>query len=149
MNQIIQLVTAFTGSLGFAILFNIKKDKLLASSFGGFLVWGVYLLFVNAGVNENISLFLATLSLTFYAELFAKIKKTPTTIFLVAGIIPLIPGGSLYHTMSYAVVGNWKLFVSTGKSTILMACVIAIGMLIGMTCIKTVRVVKDWKENRM
>ena len=44
MDMLIQLVTAFTGSLGFALLFHVRKEKLLLASLGGLLAWGVYLL---------------------------------------------------------------------------------------------------------
>ena len=35
MDMLIQLVTAFTGSLGFALLFHVRKEKLLLASLGG------------------------------------------------------------------------------------------------------------------
>ena len=41
---VIQLVTAFAGSLGFALLFHVRREKLLLASLGGLLAWGVYLL---------------------------------------------------------------------------------------------------------
>lgn len=136
MSYIIQLITAFTGSLGFAMLFNIKRQKLAVAAFGGFLAWGVYLL---AGIwleSDPIRFFIASIVLTFYAEVFAKIKKAPATIFLVSAAIPLIPGGSLYHTMSYAVDGEWELFATQGTETILLAVAIAIGMLCGMSVLR-------------
>lgn len=46
--------------------------------------------------------FFAAIAVTIYAEIFARIKKTPTSTFLIVPMIPLIPGGVLYYTMSYA-----------------------------------------------
>ena len=40
------------------------------------------------------------------AELLARLLKAPATIFLVIGIIPLVPGGGLYYTMDY-IKGTW------------------------------------------
>ena len=40
---IIQLVTAFLGSLGFTLLFGLRRRYLFAASLGGGLAWGVYL----------------------------------------------------------------------------------------------------------
>ena len=45
MTYTVQMVTAFLGSMGFSILFNIRRTKLLIAGFGGALSWGVYLLF--------------------------------------------------------------------------------------------------------
>ena len=41
-----------------------------------------------------------------YAELLARWLKTPATLFVVPSILPLVPGGSLYYTMSSAVHGD-------------------------------------------
>ena len=41
---IMQLATAFLGSLGFALLFQVRRKRLLLASLGGLLAWGVYLL---------------------------------------------------------------------------------------------------------
>jgi len=136
MTYIVQLLTAFTGSLGFAMLFNIKREKLLAAAFGGFLAWGVYLF---AGIwldSDPIRFFIASIALTFYAEAFARIKKAPATIFLVSGAIPLIPGGALYQTMRYAVAEQWEKFAIQGTETILLAVAIAIGMLCGLSVLR-------------
>ena len=148
MRNLIQLVTAFSGSIGFAMLFNIKRDKLIVAGFGGFLAWGVYLC---AGIwlsSDPIRFFIASITLTFYSELFAKVKKAPATIFLVSAAIPLIPGGSLYHTMSYAVAGDWESFAGQGTSTILLAVAIAIGMLCGLSILRAVRNVRVLCKNR-
>lgn len=137
MAYMIQLVTAFLGSLGFAMLFNIKRGKLLAAASGGLLAWGGYLLATIWVSSELICYFLASIILTFYAEAFARIKKAPATIFLVSASIPLIPGGSLYYTMSHAVSGEWDLFARQGIDTLLLAIAIAIGMLCGLSVLKT------------
>ena len=43
MREIIQLIVSFTGSLGFAALFNIHGKKLWFAALGGCLSWAVYL----------------------------------------------------------------------------------------------------------
>ena len=40
---LMQLVTAFLGSLGFALLFGLGTRHLFTSSLGGMLSWGLYL----------------------------------------------------------------------------------------------------------
>ncbi|MEF9894404.1 MAG: threonine/serine exporter family protein, partial [Clostridia bacterium] len=46
MNErdLIGLVMAALGSLGFAMLFNVRGKKLAISALGGLLSWGAYLL---------------------------------------------------------------------------------------------------------
>ena len=38
MENAIQLITAFLGSLGFAMLFHVRREKLLLASLGGLLI---------------------------------------------------------------------------------------------------------------
>lgn len=142
MNIVMQLVTAFCGSLGFSILFNIRKDKLLPAAFGGLLAWSTFL-FTKIFVDSNlVCLFIASVSVTIYAEIFARIKKTPATLFLVPALIPLLPGGALYNSMSFVMQKKWTLFFSEGMYTLLVAVSIAGGMLITMVLLQLFKLKK-------
>ena len=129
MDMLIQLVTAFTGSLGFALLFHVRKEKLLLASLGGLLAWGVYLLMGLATDQEVVRYFAASVVLTVYAEFLARAVKCPATLFLVTAAVPLIPGGSLYHTMEYFMESDLDAFSHQGLNTVLLAVAIAVGML--------------------
>lgn len=133
MNYLIQLVTAFLGSLGFAAIFNIKKDKLLPAACGGLLSWSVYLLVDLTVNNDAVSTFAASMAFTVYAEIMARVKKTPATLFLVPATIPLIPGASLYTTMRYAMQGETDACIRQAEYTLLLAIAIACGILCVMT----------------
>ncbi len=125
---IIQLAAAFAGSLGFAMLFNIRGKKLLVSSFGGMLAWAVYLMLGCFIVSDIWRFFLTSMFLTVYCGSDGKEKqKAPDTIYIICSAIPLIPGGSLYNTMHYAVEGEWEQFSGTGMHTLLLAAAIALG----------------------
>ena len=128
-----ELVTAFTGALGFGVLFNIKRDKLLPAAFGGFLGWAVYLALGRVLPEDAIRYLLAAMIVTVYAEVMARRKKTPATIFVVPGIVPMVPGGSLYYTMRYLVEGNQEAFRHQSVYTLLLAGAIAGGILCAMT----------------
>ena len=43
IDVITQLAAAFVGSLGFALIFGMRKKYLFAASLGALLGWGVYL----------------------------------------------------------------------------------------------------------
>ena len=99
MVYIMQLVTAFIGSLGFAMLFHVQREKLLLASLGGLLAWGAYLLMGFVSGQDVVRYFFASVALTVYAETMARVVKCPATLFLITAAIPLVPGGSLYKTM--------------------------------------------------
>lgn len=124
--ELVQLITAFLGSLGFALIFNLGKKYVVPGSAGGLLCWGAYLLvdFVSAGVF--FSSFVASAVAALYAEVAARFLKVPATVIFVSAIIPLIPGSSLFYTMSYAVSGDAHLFGVYGMNTV--------NYILGITC---------------
>ena len=128
--EIIQVVCAVIGSLGFSFIFHLKRDKLLVASVGGGLTWLFYLLVVHRVNGEFAAYFLATVFATFYAELMARVKKAPATIFVITALIPLIPGGSLYYTMEYLMQKDMEMMRSKAAETVMLALAIAMGITI-------------------
>lgn len=128
--EIIQVICAVIGSLGFSFIFHLKKDKLLVASVGGGLTWLFYLLVVHRVNGEFAAYFLATVFATFYAELMARVKKAPATIFVITALIPLIPGGSLYYTMEYLMQKDMGMMRSKAAETVMLALAIAMGITI-------------------
>ena len=124
---VLQIIAAFVGSFGFAMLFNVRKSLILSASAGGILCWVVYLLCEHFGFGVFVSSLLTAMVVSLYAQIFARIRKTPSTIFFVSSIIPLIPGSSLFYTMYNAVSGEAELFAAHGINTLLCACGIAAG----------------------
>ena len=129
-DMILQLTTAFVGSLGFAMLFHVKKERLLLASLGGLLAWGVYLLVGQMSDQEVVRYFVASVVLTVYAETLARLVKCPATLFIVTASIPLSPGGSLYRTMQYFMLNDLEAFSLQALTTVLLAVAIAAGMLL-------------------
>lgn len=138
---IIQVIAAGLGAGGYSILFNIRRDKLLYASAGGSLAWIIYILasqFITT--NAFITNMLAAAFATLYSELLARIKKAPTTVFLIPSIMPMIPGGGLFYTMSAVISNDTVLFEKYFVTTIETALGISIGImfmsLIGVRIVK-------------
>ena len=132
MREIIQLAAAFFGALGFALVFNLKGSSMLWSSLGGMLSWGVYLTAAIYFKGEGIRYFFAALFLGLYAEVFARLKKKPATVFLAVGFIPLIPGFSLYTTMPCALKNQRERFAFYGIQSLLIAGALASGIIVSL-----------------
>lgn len=133
MSYAIQLTAAFIGAMSFAMYFNVRWGKLLSCAFGGLLSWAVYLLLNTFLESDVLSYFFASMALTVYAEIMARVRKSPDTVYIICAAITLVPGGSLYNTMHFAVQGQWKDFFTTGTHTLLLAAAIAVGILCMMT----------------
>jgi uncharacterized membrane protein YjjB (DUF3815 family) len=119
---------AFLSSIGFGILFNIRGKNLIVASLGGALGWFTYLFSGSLQSSEIFSLFLASMVVSIYSEIMARVYKTPVTIFILCGIIPLVPGGGMYFATLEAVKGNLSIALSKGIETLFNAGAIAIGI---------------------
>ena len=127
--DLMQIIMGFLGSLGFSVLFHIRGRRLVIASLGGLISWTVFLLLANLVPGESARYFLASAAVTVYAEVFARVIKTPTTTFLVPSLIPLIPGGSLYYTMNYALNEQWAAFGAKALYTLELAAALALGII--------------------
>ena len=128
MKECIQLMAALLGSLGFAALFNIRGKKLIFATIGGFLSWATYLAAACINANPYFCGFISTVLTTLYAEVMARMVKTPVTVFLVSATIPLIPGAALYRAMNCLMHRNYAGFSKEGTYTLLFAASMSAGI---------------------
>ncbi|WP_242852552.1 threonine/serine exporter family protein [Acetobacterium bakii] len=130
---------AFGGSFAFALVFNIPKNKLLFSAIGGFLGQLTYVLFQFIIASDVALYFLATITISFYAEMMARVTKTPTTLYLAVALIPLVPGGGVYYTMLYLLGGSIDLGITTGLHTLGISGALAMGIVLVSSSINLIR----------
>lgn len=133
---ILQTLMGAIGSLGFAILFNVRGQRLFFAFLGGGIGWGVCCL---AGLwwpdNEALCYFIATTTLALYAECMARLLRCPSTVMLVTGWIPLIPGGALYNSIAALVAKQMDDFVERTLHTIFLMIAMSAGILLAMTIV--------------
>lgn len=134
--EILQIVSGFIGSLGFGVLFNIRGKKLIIASIGGLLAWLLFILFNKAISNEAICYFIVAAIISAYAEISARLCKTPATTFITTSLIPLIPGSSLYYTMSSVFSGGLENFMKKAIYTLQLASSLALGIILSTAFLK-------------
>lgn len=132
----IQLLACFVGCVGFSILFNIHGPGALLCTLGGALTWAAYLIVIALGGSDLLGYLWATIVASVYSEVMARIRKYPAISYLVVSIFPLIPGASVYYTMTHAVKGDMTAFANTGMHTIGIAGAIAVGILLVSTAFR-------------
>ena len=127
---------AALGALGFGILFNIHTDKLFSVAFVGFVGGLFYDFLIECGQTPVVSLFFASVAISFTSEIFARMLRTPVTSFLVCALIPLVPGGGMYYTMLEIVQDNLNGALVRGIDTVAQACSIAVGCILVSSLMK-------------
>ena len=56
--ELIQIISGFAGSIGFALLFNIRGKKLMAAAAGGLLSWILFIIISKFTSSEPVAYFL-------------------------------------------------------------------------------------------
>lgn len=126
---LLPIVSAALGSLSFAMFFGVRSRKLWFSLLGGALNWGLYLLAMKKiGLPATMAYALGAAAGTLYAEILARIVKTPVTVFIITSVIPMVPGGALYYTMLGLLQGDKATFVDRGLYTLSAAGAMALGI---------------------
>jgi len=126
---IIQLITATLSTLGFSILFYAHPKRLPLTTLGGFLTCAVYLAAGHFLSGEMIPNLLGALAGAGYADVTARRTKVPVSVYLIPSLIPLVPGGALYETMTHMVSGAYSEAVTWGLHALRVAIGIASGIL--------------------
>ena len=130
MNQeLISVISAFFGSLGFSIIYNIRGLRIWIPAIGGAVFWAVYLIFLHFINNEFLGFFFVAILITIYSEIWARILKTPSTVILMPTVIPLIPGGSLYYAMDAALRHDMPHFFLKAQAAVGLAVALAAGIM--------------------
>ena len=123
--MILSILSAFISTIGFSIVFHIQKKHLFICGSVGALGWAVYLLLEKLGTGPVLASFVAALVVTQISYFLSKHRKTPITVFLIAGIIPLVPGLGIYRTMYAMLESNYSVAIEYATLTFEIAGVIA------------------------
>lgn len=130
----VMLVSALIGTLGYCLLFNVRKKRIIYCCIGGTLATFIYFICVESGFSLLMQNMIPAAAATLYAEVTARLVKAPATVFLIPSIIPLVPGGRLYYTMSAMVDGNGLKADIFGNQTVLIAIGLAVGVVLVSVC---------------
>lgn len=104
--MILQIVGAFVAMYWFAVLIETPKKYLPMAGVVASIGWFVYLSCENLGAEAVLATFFSALTVTFISHVLARKVKTPVTIFLIAGIIPTVPGATMYRIAYYVILGD-------------------------------------------
>ena len=128
--MIIQVIGAFLAILSFAIMLETPKKYIVYSGIVGAIGWLVFLLAGKKGANDVLATFLSALTIAFISHVFARIFKMPVTGFLIAGILPTVPGAGMYHIGYYLFQNDMKMMGYYMTTTLQIAGAIAAAIFI-------------------
>jgi uncharacterized membrane protein YjjB (DUF3815 family) len=121
---------AAMSTLGFGILFNIPRKQLLPASLTGAIGWLVYSGLVESFDSVVMAAFFGAWVVGMISEWLARKRKMPATVFVIPGLIPLVPGYGLYYSMLKVVEADYASATEMGAETILVALAISSAVIV-------------------
>ena len=144
---ILAIVESFLATLSYAILFNVPKQYYTACGITGMAGWLLYLAMCQV-TTVALASFVGTLAVVLISRIFTVRKKCPITIFLVSGIIPLVPGAGIYYTAYYLVTGQMSLAAVKGLEAVKIAFAIVLGIIFVVSIPRDAFQIRYWRAKR-
>nr|WP_321291874.1 threonine/serine exporter family protein [uncultured Trichococcus sp.] len=95
---VLEMAVAFVAVFFIAVTLEAPKRTLRYGALAGALGWGVYLIGLLF-LDIVAATFLASLFIAWIAHLFARLLKTPVTIYFIPAFITLVPGAGVYQSV--------------------------------------------------
>lgn len=130
MQAILLALLAFLGSFTSGLTFNVRGYKLTFTGLSGVAGYLSYSLMLNWTGQSVLSIFIGAVIVSLYSEIAARLLKSPSTVFSIPGIFPIVPGITAYEAIT--LFTDNKLNEGLGKiiETMNGAGAIAFGILI-------------------
>lgn len=145
-NNILQQIVlpclySLIASIAFGVQFNIRFRHMLAAGIGGTLTQLIFIGFESSGTNEMLCYFFSAAAVSIYSELMARRLHVPINMYLVIGVIPLVPGGYMYNTMITLIGGDVEMFSHQFAEAVGIAGSIAMGVFAVSALARLVRII--------
>lgn len=130
------LLMSLCATVGYAILYHVPKRAALWVGVVGMGAWLAQYVAVQYGVTSVGAAFIGGLIVAVISELLARLMRMPVIVFVVGGIVPLVPGSAAFRTMREFVTGHDLEGLARGTETFLIASAISAGLVIAGTIMR-------------
>lgn len=103
---VLQVVSAFIGVVAVAVTFQVPRKNLVLAGLTGAGGWMVELILEEVLQGSIFAAFFSAFLVAILSQIFARVSKAPVTLYLVTGILPLVPGVGMYRTVYYLLQSN-------------------------------------------
>ena len=125
---IIEVIASAVGTIGFSVLFGIPRKLYLNCALIGAVGWLMYKGMLLLGVGVTLAVFLAAVVIVLSSRFTAVYRQCPSTVFLIAGIFPLVPGAQIYWAAYYLVTNQFDAALSSGFTALKVMVAIVLGI---------------------
>ncbi len=130
------LLSALSGAMGafaFAVLIRVPRRDLFFAGLAGLLSGFVYAAAGAVGLHAIAQVLLAAVAAGGLSEILARVRRAPATVYLMPGLIPLVPGLLAYRAMYALLRGDYVSGAAIGVETLYWAAAIGVGIALVLT----------------
>ncbi|CYV78833.1 threonine/serine exporter family protein [Streptococcus suis] len=142
---ILQAIASYIAIAAFLIVLNVQKQLLIPGGILGMCVWLLYLLLLGP-TNVIIATLIAAIVGSCISQILSILYKTPSVIFSLAILAPLVPGYRAYLATTQFVSENYKEALVNTTTVLMLALVIPIGMTSGTILMQIYRYLQTKKS---
>lgn len=130
----VKLAAIFFGTLGYAMIVNIPKKHLIYIGITAMTGFAVYQLLLP---SEVLGCFMGACVIAAFSEFFSRTLKDAATLFIIPGIIPLVPGAKMYNMTLCLLRHDFSEAAALGVQVLMFAGSIAIAILLVSSTIRS------------
>lgn len=142
------VVSCSVALLGIAVIFDVPPKKLPYAMLGSIISCVLMLVGDKYGLDPLITNMIATAVPCVYCEIMARVLKTPTTVFMIPTLLPLVPGSRLYYTMFYLFSGEQALFMENMLAAVKICTGIAVAIIVVTGAVRWIEAAKKQRLER-
>lgn len=147
ISLIAQFIFAALATCGFSIIFKVPAGKTPVCCLVGAIGWIIYQLTVSYGFPTIMACFLGACAVALLSDIFSKALKEAATVFIIPGIMCLVPGAGMYNTMLALLNNDMDGFAAIGTQTLMAAGAIAVGLLVVGSLLRIIKtIIKKCKK---
>lgn len=132
-------IFAFLATLGYSVLFNVPKKCIILAALGGAFGWLGFLAMGMNGTAPVTAAFVGATIVAIWGEILSVKVKEIVTIFFIPGIVPLVPGYGMYHTMLAIIQRDFERAAIVGSESLFVAGAIASGLIMVSSISRVIR----------
>lgn len=136
MTLVLYPLCAAVVTVAFGVLFNVRGFNLLLAGLVGGAGYFVFLALQPA--SSALAMFAASAAMAALAELAARRRRAPAPLFLVAGLIPIVPGGGMFNSLLRLIEGESAQALHIMMQALVEAGAIAAGIIVASSLIRLI-----------
>jgi uncharacterized membrane protein YjjP (DUF1212 family) len=142
------VIATFIGILGFCSVFSCPYKFIFICCSEAALCWAVYLVCVSFGLSSIWASFFGAAFVDISSQILARKLKAPVIIFLVIGVLPLVPGYGIYK-VAYDMFSGGNVGASLTNALMLAGAVALAVIVMDTTVDLAVRIYRRYKNGTL